>query len=63
MTQQSAVQQYDPNWVKTFEHIKGQVWPKIKDIALSIEHVGSTSIPNLFAKPVIDIDVIVANKE
>jgi GrpB-like predicted nucleotidyltransferase (UPF0157 family) len=31
----------------------------LKDLALWIEHVGSTSIPRMNAKPIIDIDVVV----
>ena len=37
--------------------------PALGDIALTIEHVGSTSVPGLAAKPIIDIDVVVASAE
>jgi GrpB-like predicted nucleotidyltransferase (UPF0157 family) len=50
---------YDLNWPAAFEQVRSKVWPAVKDIALSVEHVGSTSVPGLAAKPVIDIDVIV----
>src|SRR5262249_22524917 len=37
-----------------------RIWPAVCDVATSIEHVGSTSVPGLAAKPVIDISVVVA---
>jgi GrpB-like predicted nucleotidyltransferase (UPF0157 family) len=50
---------YDPNWPHLFETLRSSVWDAISDIAISIEHVGSTAVPGLAAKPVIDIDVVV----
>ncbi|KAF7114457.1 hypothetical protein CNMCM5793_008761 [Aspergillus hiratsukae] len=52
---------YDPSWPTAFttiaERIKSALGPK----ALSVSHVGSTSIPGLAAKPVIDVDLVVAD--
>jgi len=56
-----VVVEYDPRWPELFAELRGSVWPALMDIALSIEHVGSTSVPGLAAKPVIDIDVVVPN--
>lgn len=53
------VVEYEPMWPKIFEQIKSHIWPELENIALAIEHVGSTSIAGLVAKPVIDIDVVV----
>lgn len=39
------------------------MWAAVRDIALSIEHVGSTAVPGLAAKPVIDIDVVVTSRD
>ena len=50
---------YDPNWPRLFEGLRTSVWGAVADIAISIEHVGSTAVPGLAAKPVIDIDVVV----
>ncbi len=58
---QVAVENYNSSWPSMFEAIKAQVWPAVQDIAIGIEHVGSTSIPGLSAKPVIDIDVVILN--
>ena len=50
---------YDSNWPRLFEGLRTPVWGAVADIAISIEHVGSTAVPGLAAKPVIDIDVVV----
>lgn len=51
---------YDPTWPKVFADIQAELSAALERVAvLSIEHVGSTSVPGLPAKPVIDIDVVV----
>ena len=57
-----VVNEYDPEWPRTFERIRSQVWPAVQHAAMSIEHVGSTSVPGLPAKPVIDICIVVASR-
>jgi GrpB-like predicted nucleotidyltransferase (UPF0157 family) len=57
------LQNYDPNWVKKFDSIKLFLQSVFGDKALKIEHVGSTSIPNMKAKPIIDILVVVEKME
>jgi GrpB-like predicted nucleotidyltransferase (UPF0157 family) len=52
---------YDNKWVIEFEKIKDNVLPVIHNDIISIEHVGSTSVPGLWAKPIIDINIIVEN--
>ncbi len=54
-----VVLDYDPGWPRVFEELRSILWPAVSDIAISIEHVGSTAVPGLAAKPVIDIDVVV----
>jgi GrpB-like predicted nucleotidyltransferase (UPF0157 family) len=50
---------YDPAWPQLFARLHACVWPAICDVATSLEHVGSTSVPGLAAKPVIDMTIIV----
>jgi GrpB-like predicted nucleotidyltransferase (UPF0157 family) len=50
---------YDPSWPNTFESLRARLSPALADVALSIEHVGSTSVPGLAAKPIIDISIMV----
>jgi GrpB-like predicted nucleotidyltransferase (UPF0157 family) len=54
------VVEYDPVWPRTFQQLKDQLWPSVCDLSVGIEHVGSTSIPGMAAKPVIDMDIVVA---
>ena len=46
---------YDPNWKTEFERIRDYLVEQIGDLVLEIKHVGSTSVPGLCAKPIIDI--------
>lgn len=54
-----VVVDHDPNWAKLFETLRSGILPVVADLAISIEHVGSTAVPGLPAKPVIDMDVVV----
>lgn len=47
--------EYDPHWKDIFEEERRSLLDLIGDLVSSIEHVGSTSIPGLASKPVIDI--------
>ena len=46
---------YNPLWPKLFEEEKAKLQQILGSIALHIEHIGSTAIPSICAKPVIDI--------
>ncbi|MBL7668867.1 MAG: GrpB family protein [Bdellovibrionaceae bacterium] len=58
-----VVESYKSSWADDFKSIRDLVWPKIHEVAAAIEHVGSTSVPGLAAKPIIDVDVIVNDVE
>ncbi len=52
---------YDPHWVTRFEHEKALIERAFEGLSLGIvEHIGSTSIPGLAAKPIVDLLVSVA---
>ena len=57
-----VVLEYDANWPDLFQSLRARIWPVVSDVAISVEHVGSTSVPGLSAKPVIDLDVVVREK-
>ncbi|MBY5808895.1 GrpB family protein [Rhizobium leguminosarum] len=48
---------YDPQWPQVFQRIRGRLLALLPQ-ALSIDHIGSTSIPGMIAKPLIDIDIV-----
>ena len=52
------IQPYNPNWAINFEKIKEILDASVFNYILDIQHVGSTAVPNLAAKPIIDIDII-----
>jgi GrpB-like predicted nucleotidyltransferase (UPF0157 family)/photosystem II stability/assembly factor-like uncharacterized protein len=52
---------YDPDWPQLFRHEAGRIRDALGPRALQVEHVGSTSVPGLAAKPTIDISLAVAN--
>ena len=58
-TKKVAVLPYDRTWKFAFEEIKKEIEGAIGDLIIGIEHVGSTSVEGLSAKPIIDIDVII----
>jgi len=51
------IAQYNPEWPKIFNKIKQELQVVLCDLSSTIEHIGSTSIPGLAAKPIIDIVV------
>lgn len=62
-TKKVVVLPYDPQWVCAFQEIKSYLEKALKNSILSIEHVGSTSVEGLPAKPIIDIDIVIASDE
>lgn len=54
-----TVAEHDPAWADWFRAIHDHVWPAVSHVATRIDHVGSTSVPGLAAKPIIDTDVVV----
>lgn len=54
-----VVVEADPAWPTAFEALRRKVATAVQDAAVAIEHVGSTSVPGLAAKPILDVDVVV----
>lgn len=59
MSKAVVVEPYNEDWVRQFSEIKSTIWPVVKDIASAIEHIGSTSVAGLAAKPIIDLDIVI----
>jgi GrpB-like predicted nucleotidyltransferase (UPF0157 family) len=54
-----VVEDYSPSWALTFQTLKSVYALHLGNLIVDIQHVGSTSVEGLAAKPVIDIDIII----
>ena len=54
---------HDPAWTTRFAELGRDLRAGLGDVALRIDHIGSTSVPGLAAKPIIDVQVSVADFE
>jgi GrpB-like predicted nucleotidyltransferase (UPF0157 family) len=61
MNNQSGIEiiEYDDQWANIFISLKQVVKTALGDLIIGIEHVGSTSIKGLGAKPILDIDIVI----
>ena len=59
VTKHIVVQPYYEEWNRYYNEIKDELQDALGKLALRIEHVGSTSVHGLSAKPIIDIDVVI----
>lgn len=53
---------YNPQWSIAFSHISAVLKGCLADFEIDIQHIGSTAIPDLIAKPILDIDIIIHEK-
>jgi len=60
MSEQLEIVRYDSNWPKAFSAERDRLAAALGGLALRIDHHGSTSVPGLSAKPIIDIQISVA---
>ena len=50
---------FDPGWADAYADVAGRVRSALGDLVLALEHIGSTAVPGLAAKPTIDVDLVV----
>ncbi|WP_326793684.1 GrpB family protein (plasmid) [Streptomyces sp. NBC_00841] len=62
MTAMIVVSDYNPRWAERFEDLRQRLAPHVADLAVSIEHVGSTAVPGCAAKPIVDLDILVSEE-
>jgi GrpB-like predicted nucleotidyltransferase (UPF0157 family) len=55
------IQEYRESWIEDFKAIKSVINDALMNLNISIEHIGSTAVPRLAAKPIIDIDIVYEN--
>lgn len=63
MPQHITVLDYNPEWPLKYEEEKEKITAILKENGMAIYHIGSTSVPGLAAKPIIDIMAVVRNLE
>jgi GrpB-like predicted nucleotidyltransferase (UPF0157 family) len=51
------IQPYNPEWASMFAALHSFLMEQLRGLDLAVHHVGSTSVPGLAAKPIIDIDI------
>lgn len=62
MSNPVVISDYDPAWRQQFDQLKKLFEPWVGHLLTRIEHVGSTSVPGLPAKPIIDLDLVIASQ-
>lgn len=61
LTGRVEVREYDPGWPRLYEREAARLRGVLGERVLALDHVGSTAVPGLPAKPVIDIDLTLAD--
>ncbi len=57
-----SIKSYDPDWKTEFERLKKVFIQELNGFEIDVQHVGSTAVPGLSAKPILDIDIIISDK-
>lgn len=57
------IENYDPRWAEEFATLQPVLARAVGSLAIAIEHVGSTAVPGLAAKPILDIDLVIAKRD
>jgi GrpB-like predicted nucleotidyltransferase (UPF0157 family) len=55
------IQDYDPSWPDAFSQLAARIKAALGRLVVTVEHIGSTAVPGLAAKPTIDLDVVLAS--
>ena len=62
-TKNVVVEKWNPKWKDEFERIVDSLGKDVIYNSIKIEHVGSTSVEGLSAKPIIDLDIVIENNK
>ncbi|WP_328371741.1 GrpB family protein [Micromonospora zamorensis] len=54
-----VIEEYDRAWARRFTAVRSSLTEALGALIIAVEHVGSTAVPGLAAKPVIDIDLVI----
>jgi GrpB-like predicted nucleotidyltransferase (UPF0157 family) len=59
MTYEFGIEEYSSEWKEWFTQLRKYFESYLSDLVICIEHIGSTAIPNMVAKPIIDMDIVI----
>jgi GrpB-like predicted nucleotidyltransferase (UPF0157 family) len=62
MTDPVIIEDYNPLWPERFALLRTRIGAALGSLAVAIEHVGSTAVPGLAAKPIIDMDILLQSR-
>ena len=60
-TRRVTVADHDLQWAQNFEAITAEIRAALGELAQAVHHVGSTAVPGMAAKPIIDLDIEIAD--
>lgn len=58
-----VIEDYDPAWADRYATVAAALLRALGDRVLGLEHVGSTSVPGLAAKAIVDVDLVIADTD
>jgi len=62
-TRPIVIVEHDPAWARRFEQLRPPLLAALADVAARVDHIGSTAVPGLAAKPIVDVQVAVADPD
>ncbi|MEL6674650.1 MAG: GrpB family protein [Bacteroidota bacterium] len=57
------IQAYKAQWAEDFQTLRSVIWPATQAFCLDFHHIGSTSVPGLAAKAIIDMDLVYTDEK
>jgi GrpB-like predicted nucleotidyltransferase (UPF0157 family) len=63
MSEPVVIVDYDPAWPERYEALRAPIAAALGELAAEIVHLGSTSVPGLAAKPVIDLNIVLRSED
>ncbi len=58
MSYEFKIEEYNPEWSEWFSQLKVYFEQYLSGLIIRIEHIGSTAVPNIVAKPIVDMDIV-----
>lgn len=62
MSYEFKIEEYNPEWKEWFILLRAYFFEQLANLIIDIEHIGSTSVPKMAAKPIIDMDIVIEER-